>query len=41
MFLFQISDWKLVTKMVLGMSFVPLIVDWLSGGLPRLKAKGK
>ena len=41
MFLFYISDWKLATKMVLGMSFVPLIVDWLSGGLPRLKSKGK
>ena len=41
MFLFYISDWKLATKMVVGMSFVPLIVDWLSGGLPRLKSKGK
>ena len=27
--------------MVLGMSFVPLIVDWISGGLPRMKSEGK
>ena len=41
MFLLYISDWKRAAKMVLGISVVPLIVDWLSGGLQRLKPKGK